>query len=105
MTAVPTPQGTDLARRRRALHLTRAQLAAAIGCSMVSLRFAEAGQRTPPRAWWQRADAMTGAGGALLLLFDGLTPGPDPLWPAWDQGAAPRLALPAPPARNGRTDN
>ena len=77
-----TPLGDALRRRRRALAVTAAQLAAALGCSAVTLSHAETGRRRPPREWWQLADGMTGADGNLLRLFDGATPSPGPVWPA-----------------------
>ena len=73
--------GDALRRRRRALALTGVQLAAALGCSAVTLSHAETGSSRPARPWWSLADGMTGAGGELLRLFDGIVPGPDPVWP------------------------
>lgn len=93
-TTDPTPQGTELRRRRRALNVTTAQLAAALGCSRVTLSHTEAGLRNPPRQWWSRADGLLGAGGNLLRLFDGITPGPDPVWPSWDEGPVPAPTVP-----------
>ena len=75
-----TPGGT-LRALRRSLHLTMAELAAALGCSPVTLSHAETGRRCPPREWWQQADGMTGAGGRLLRLLDA-GPEPGPAWPA-----------------------
>jgi hypothetical protein len=83
--AAGTP-GEMLRTLRRALALTPAQLAAAIGCTAEALCCAETGLRTPPRPFWQRADGMTGAGGKLLRLYDA-GPEPGPAWPACDAGA------------------
>jgi transcriptional regulator with XRE-family HTH domain len=83
--AVNSP-GAALRGRRRALRLTQAQLAALFGCSSAALCHAETGLRTPPREWWASADGLLGAGGELLRLADGVLAGPDPLWPAWDDG-------------------
>lgn len=75
-----TTPGEALRSLRRALALTPAQLAAAIGCPTEVLCCAETGLRTPMRPFWQRADGMTGAEGRLLRLYDaGLEP--DPTWP------------------------
>lgn len=81
--AAGTP-GDALRALRRALALTGAQLAAALGCSRVTLSHAETGLRTPPRPWWQCADGMTGAGGKLLRLYDA-GPEPDVTWPTWGE--------------------
>ena len=79
--------GAELRRRRSALRLTMQVLAAALGCSRETLCHAETGRRVPPREWWQRADAMTGAGGKLLRLYEfGPEPEAEPLWPAWGEG-------------------
>ena len=86
--AAMTP-GEALRRWHRALGLTAAQLAAAIGCSAVTLSHAETGRRVPPREWWLRADSMTGAGGELVRLYDGTAQEPGPVWPVWDEGPAP----------------
>lgn len=96
MTAAPesanalegTPGG-DLRRRREALSLTREQLAAALGCSASGLGNAETGTRSPCRGWWQRADGMLGAGGALLRLYD-FGPERGPVWPAWGESPSSR---------------
>lgn len=76
--------GAALRARRRALPLTRSELAGLLGCSTGVLAHAEAGCRPPPREWWARADWALRLGGELLRLFDG-TPDPGPLWPAWDE--------------------
>jgi transcriptional regulator with XRE-family HTH domain len=74
--------GDALRRRRRALALTGVQLAAALGCSTATLSHAETGTGRPARPWWSLADGMTGAGGELLRLYDGIIPEDGPVWPA-----------------------
>ena len=78
--------GEALRRRRDALALTQEQFAAALGCCAATLGRAETGRCIPSRDWWQRADAMAGAGGELLRLYDGISPEPGPVWPVWDEG-------------------
>lgn len=82
-----TPGG-ELRRLRDGLHVTQVQLAAAIGCSPVTLGNAETGLRLPFRPFWQRADGMTGACGKLLRLFEA-GPEPELTWPAWNDDPAP----------------
>jgi len=60
-----------LAGRRRANGLTQPELAGRIGVSVTTVGHAETGRLWQSRQFWERADAILGAGGALLRLHDG----------------------------------
>ncbi len=59
-----------LAGRRRANGLTQPELAGRIGVSVTTVGHAETGRLWQSRQFWERADAILGAGGALLRLHD-----------------------------------
>jgi hypothetical protein len=59
-----------LAGRRRANGLTQPQLAGRVGVSVTTVGHAETGRLWQSRQFWERADAILGAGGALLRLHD-----------------------------------
>jgi hypothetical protein len=61
---------TELAARRRAHGLTQPELAARIGVSVTTVGHAETGRLWQSRQFWERADALLGAGGFLLRLHD-----------------------------------
>ncbi|HEY1667859.1 MAG TPA: GntR family transcriptional regulator [Trebonia sp.] len=59
-----------LAGRRRAKGLTQPELARRVGVSVTTVGHAETGRLWQSRQFWERADAILGAGGALLRLHD-----------------------------------
>src|SRR6201995_5090884 len=59
-----------LAARRRAKGLTQPELARRVGVSVTTVGHAETGRLWQSRQFWERADAILGAGGALLRLHD-----------------------------------
>jgi hypothetical protein len=59
-----------LAGRRRANGLTQPELAVRVGVSVTTVGHAETGRLWQSRRFWDRADAILGAGGALLTLHD-----------------------------------
>ena len=59
-----------LAGRRRANGLTQPELAGRIGVSVTTVGHAETGRLWQSRQFWERADAILGAGGGLLRLHD-----------------------------------
>ena len=59
-----------LAGRRRAKGLTQPELARRVGVSVTTVGHAETGRLWQSRQFWERADAVLGAGGALLRLHD-----------------------------------
>lgn len=59
-----------LAGRRRANGLTQPELARRVGVSVTTVGHAETGRLWQSRQFWERADAILGAGGALLRLHD-----------------------------------
>jgi hypothetical protein len=59
-----------LAGRRRANGLTQPELAGRIGVSVTTVGHAETGRLWQSRQFWDRADAILGAGGGLLRLHD-----------------------------------
>ena len=59
-----------LAGRRRANGLTQPELAKVLGVSVTTVGHAETGRLWQSRQFWERADAILGAGGALLKLHD-----------------------------------
>ena len=59
-----------LAGRRRANGLTQPELAGRVGVSVTTVGHAETGRLWQSRQFWERADAILGAGGALLKLHD-----------------------------------
>src|ERR1700733_14778420 len=59
-----------LAGRRRANGLTQPELAGRVGVSVTTVGHAETGRLWQSRQFWERADAILGAGGALLRLHD-----------------------------------
>jgi hypothetical protein len=59
-----------LASRRRANGLTQPELAGRLGVSVTTVGHAETGRLWQSRQFWERADAILGAGGALLALHD-----------------------------------
>ena len=61
---------TGLAARRRAHGLTQPELAARAGVSVTTVGHAETGRLWQSREFWERADAVLGAGGDLLRLHD-----------------------------------
>ena len=61
---------TGLAARRRANGLTQPELARRAGVSVTTVGHAETGRLWQSREFWERADAVLGAGGALLRLHD-----------------------------------
>jgi hypothetical protein len=60
-----------LAARRRANGLTQPELAVLAGISVTTVGHAETGRLWQSRQFWERADAVLGAGGELLRLHDG----------------------------------
>ncbi len=61
---------TGLAARRRANGLTQPELAGRVGVSVTTVGHAETGRLWQSRQFWERADAVLGAGGDLLRLHD-----------------------------------
>jgi hypothetical protein len=61
---------TGLAARRRANGLTQPGLARRVGVSVTTVGHAETGRLWQSRQFWERADAVLGAGGDLLGLHD-----------------------------------
>jgi hypothetical protein len=59
-----------LAGRRRARGLTQPELARRVGVSVTTVGHAETGRLWQSRQFWERADAILVAGGALLRLHD-----------------------------------
>lgn len=59
-----------LAARRRANGLTQPELARRVGVSITTVGHAETGRLWQSRQFWERADAVLGAGGDLLRLHD-----------------------------------
>jgi len=59
-----------LAARRRANGLTQPELAGRVGVSITTVGHAETGRLWQSREFWERADAVLGAGGGLLRLHD-----------------------------------
>jgi hypothetical protein len=59
-----------LAARRRANGLTQPELAARVGVSVTTVGHAETGRLWQSREFWERADAVLGAGGELLRRHD-----------------------------------
>jgi hypothetical protein len=59
-----------LAGRRRAKGLTQPELARRVGVSVTTVGHAETGRLWQSRQFWERADAILGAGGTLLRLHD-----------------------------------
>ena len=59
-----------LAARRRANGLTQPELAGRAGVSVTTVGHAETGRLWQSREFWERADAVLGADGALLRLHD-----------------------------------
>jgi len=59
-----------LAARRRANGLTQPALAERAGVSVTTVGHAETGRLWQSRQFWERADAVLGAGGELLRLHD-----------------------------------
>jgi hypothetical protein len=59
-----------LAGRRRARGLTQPELARRVGVSVTTVGHAETGRLWQSRQFWERADAVLVAGGALLRLHD-----------------------------------
>jgi len=59
-----------LAARRRANGLTQPELAGRAGVSVTTVGHAETGRLWQSREFWERADAVLGAGGDLLRLHD-----------------------------------
>ena len=59
-----------LATRRRGSGLTQPQLAGLVGVSVTTVGHAETGRLWQSRRFWERADAVLGAGGDLLRLHD-----------------------------------
>src|SRR5580700_10251967 len=59
-----------LAGSRRANGLTQPELAGRVGVSVSTVGHAETGRLWQSRQFWERADAILGAGGALLKLHD-----------------------------------
>ena len=90
------PLSVALAARRRAAGLTQPELADRLGVSLTMVGHAETGRLWQARRFWECADAVLGAAGTLLDLYDrhhaadGLTaeeppeppePSPAALWP------------------------
>ena len=59
-----------LAARRRANGLTQPELAGRVGVSVTTIGHAETGRLWQSREFWEHADAILGAHGALLTLHD-----------------------------------
>jgi DNA-binding transcriptional MocR family regulator len=70
----PSPEdeelGRALVRLRKARRLTRQHLAVLLGVPAAAVEQAEAGRGGRNRDFWQRADGMLGAEGALLYEHD-----------------------------------
>jgi DNA-binding XRE family transcriptional regulator len=64
------PLSPALAARRRAVGLTQPQLADLLGVSLTTVGHAETGRLWQAREFWQRADRVLGAAGALLDMYD-----------------------------------
>jgi len=61
---------SGLASRRRSYGLTQPELAKLVGVSVTMIGHAETGRLWQSRRFWERADAVLGAGGDLLGLHD-----------------------------------
>jgi hypothetical protein len=79
-----------LAARRRAGGLTQPELAALLGVSVTTVGHAETGRLWQAREFWQRADQVLDAAGALRRMYDEHQA-------ADGQAAAGKLPEPAPP--------
>jgi DNA-binding transcriptional regulator YhcF (GntR family) len=88
--AAPSPRdeelGRALARLREARGLTRRHLAVLLGVKLTVAEQAEAGRGRQDRGFWQRADGMLGAEGALLYEYDTRTA----VTPEWGDSAQVR---------------
>lgn len=86
--AAPAPPafGPWVAGRRKALGLTQEQLAAEVGCAMITVRKLEAGQLRP-------SDSLAGALAGALAVPDSAQPG----FIRWARGLAGGVAGPPPP--------
>jgi transcriptional regulator with XRE-family HTH domain len=96
-----------LAARRRANGLTQPELAVLAGISVTTVGHAETGRLWQSRQFWERADAVLGAGGELLRLHDAYREaGAEEREPRRPQGAAGERASAtddgAPPGEPGR---
>ena len=96
---VRVPLSAALGARRRAAGLTQPELAGQLGVSLTTVGHAETGRLWQRRRFWECADAVLGAAGTLVGLYDrhhaanGLTaeeppeppgapePSPAALWP------------------------
>jgi hypothetical protein len=85
----------ELAARRRAAGLTQPELAKMLGMSVTTVGHAETGRLWQARRFWERADGVLGAGGALLRLHEQYQAAAVRPAPAGDAEAA--RAAPAPP--------
>jgi DNA-binding transcriptional regulator YhcF (GntR family) len=70
----PPVDGQEIARalaeRRRAAGLTQIELSDKIGMSVTTVGHAETGRLWQSRRFWERADLVLGADGALVALFN-----------------------------------
>jgi DNA-binding transcriptional regulator YhcF (GntR family) len=100
---------TGLAARRRARGLTQPELAVRAGVSVTTVGHAETGRLWQSRDFWERADAVLGAGGALLRLHDAYqeasaaSPAGAPAAPAGRAGPAAPPGAAAPGGAAART--
>jgi hypothetical protein len=86
----------ELAARRRAAGLTQPELAKMLGMSVTTVGHAETGRLWQSRGFWERADGVLLADGALLHLHEQYQAAVVRPAPAGRPEAAP--AAPAPPA-------
>jgi hypothetical protein len=64
--------GRQLARYRQATGLSQHQLAPHTRYGRSTVANVEVGRQNVPRSFWERADAVLGAGGTLTAQYDGL---------------------------------
>lgn len=86
--------GRRLATARNSAGLTQHDLARALYYERTSVAHIEGGRQPAPRSFWERADALLGAGGALLGGYDDLERA---------KTAPAARAAPAAPLRPSRT--
>jgi DNA-binding transcriptional regulator YhcF (GntR family) len=84
----------ELAARRRAHGLTQPELAALAGMSVTTVGHAETGRLWQSRRFWESADAILAADGALLRLHDAYR---QAIAAAASQAAGPGAAAGGPP--------
>lgn len=64
--------GRHLAALRDAAGLYQADIARAVPCHRTTVTHAEAGSQLPASDFWETADRLVGANGALITRYDGV---------------------------------